>query len=552
MKIRIALIITLSLLSQTVSYAETVDLNSLVKTQQDIDRSNRQENKIIKKDVYSSQVKKQVDFLDFPVEKNCLTINTLTVENDFLNNSTIRKIKKSVAGKCLGARGIEQLAIGLQDYYINSGYVTTRVDVPGQNLTTHQLKLVVMPGRIENIIISDGAIRPGILPFKAEDILNLRDIEQGLEVLQKAPNVKVKINIEPGHQNGYSNVVINADRTKNWNGKVWMNNWGDEATGKVLAGGAAYLYNLAHMNDTFYLSGTTNTERSTGGYKSVSAYYSVPWGYWDYELFYSSSRSKQNIALGTWNYKYTGDSDYLSLKGNRTVYRDSNKKVALSAEVIKRKVDYKLEDIELALQKRDMTNARFGINYKQNFDRALLDSTLSYQRFVPFLGGEKTPDMKSGDVSAQSNLYNLNVNYTKLFNVKNFVAYYALNSGVQYSPDKLTLQDQFTLGDRWNVRGFENTPGLYGDKGFYAQNTFNLITGIKNIEWYTGVDYGEIWGEAYPQGAYSGKKLVGATSGFKGNINTLSYDIALSTPLLYPDELNADKLNVNFTVSYQL
>ena len=165
MKIRIALIITLSLLSQSVSYAETVDLNSLVKTQQDIDRSNRQENKIIKKDVYSSQVKKQVDFLDFPVEKNCLTINTLIVENDFLNNSTIRKIKKSVAGKCLGARGIEQLAIGLQDYYINSGYVTTRVDVPGQNLMTHQLKLVVMPGRIENIIIGDNAIRPGILPF---------------------------------------------------------------------------------------------------------------------------------------------------------------------------------------------------------------------------------------------------------------------------------------------------------------------------------------------------------------------------------------------------
>lgn len=36
-----------------------------------------------------------------------------------------------------------------------------------------------------------------MLPFAKEDILNIRDIEQGLENLQQEPGVDVKINIEP-------------------------------------------------------------------------------------------------------------------------------------------------------------------------------------------------------------------------------------------------------------------------------------------------------------------------------------------------------------------
>lgn len=37
-----------------------------------------------------------------------------------------------------------------------------------------------------------------MLPFQRNDILNIRDIEQGLENLQRVPDVDVKINIEPG------------------------------------------------------------------------------------------------------------------------------------------------------------------------------------------------------------------------------------------------------------------------------------------------------------------------------------------------------------------
>lgn len=53
-----------------------------------------------------------------------------------------------------------------------------------------------------------------MLPFQRNDILNIRDIEQGLENLQRVPDVDVKINIEPGTRDGYSIVHIDTHRGK--------------------------------------------------------------------------------------------------------------------------------------------------------------------------------------------------------------------------------------------------------------------------------------------------------------------------------------------------
>jgi hemolysin activation/secretion protein len=74
--------------------------------------------------------------------------------------------------------------------------------------------------------------------------------------------------------------------------------------------------------------------------------------------------------------------------------------------------------------------------------------------------------MRSGDVSNKSQMMNLNINYVKWLAVLPTAAYYEMNIGAQYSPDNLTLQDQFTIGGRWSVRGFENSNGIYGNKGF--------------------------------------------------------------------------------------
>lgn len=128
--------------------AET-DLNHLIKEQQNNDHATRRENRIEKKDVYSSVEPQALNKLNIPQEKECFVIKEVDLQNDFLKSAAIKKIKKEMAGRCLGAQGIEKLAVALQDYFISSGFVTTRVEIPSQDLTTHHLIL----GDAANLLI---------------------------------------------------------------------------------------------------------------------------------------------------------------------------------------------------------------------------------------------------------------------------------------------------------------------------------------------------------------------------------------------------------------
>ncbi|HEP0586228.1 TPA: ShlB/FhaC/HecB family hemolysin secretion/activation protein [Klebsiella aerogenes] len=548
MDIRYTFIIASLFLATLPVTAADVQLGRLIKEQQSNDNASLQDRKIEQKDVYSDATTKKHTDSKFPQETPCFQINELILNNDFLDNNGLKEIKNKVIGKCLGMNGLKKAAVLFQDYYINAGYITTRVEIPSQDLSTKKLNLTVVPGRISEIVVADNDVSRWILPFSDGDILNIRDLEQGLENIQRTPEVDVKINILPGAENGTSKVLINPQRKKKWSLRASYNNFGDKSTGSELIGGTSYLYNVTGLSDLFYLAGTGS---HTGGYKNVSTYYSVPFGYSEFSLYYSKSKSHQGIDIGAYTFDYVGETEYFSLKGNRMLYRNVNSKLSTSAELIRRKYDYTLGGTELVLQKRDMGNVRLGLNYKRNFTGAALDSTLSWQRFTKAFGGTDTPDMRTGTVSKKSQIVNLNVNYVKWLTMLPTNAYYELNFGAQYSPDNLTLQDQFTIGDRWSVRGFQNSDGIYGNKGFFLQNTLNVVTGYKGLIPYIGADYGQIIGEL-PSQNLSGKKLMGGILGVKGSVRALEYDGSISAPFIYPHDLDVDKYKINFNLAYQI
>ena len=548
MDIRHTLIITSLFLVALPVAAADVQLGRLIKEQQSNDNASLQDRKIEQKDVYSDATTKKHTDSTFPQETPCFQINELILSDDFLDNNELKKIKNQVVGQCLGMNGLKKAAVLFQDYYINAGYITTRVEIPTQDLSTKKLKLTVVPGIISEIVVAGNDISKWILPFSDGDILNIRDLEQGLENIQRTPEVDVKINILPGSENGSSKVVINTQRKKKWSLRASYNNFGDQSTGSELIGGTSYLYNVTGLSDLFYLAGTGS---QTGGYKNVSTYYSVPFGYYDLSLYYSKSKSHQGIDIGAYTFDYIGKTEYFSLKGNRMLYRNVNSKLSASAELIRRKYDYTLGGTELVLQKRDMGNVRLGVNYKRNFTGAALDSTVTWQRFTKAFGGTDTPDMRTGTVSKESQIVNLNVNYVKWLTMLPVNAYYELNFGTQYSPDNLTLQDQFTIGDRWSVRGFQNSDGIYGNKGFFLQNTLNAVTGYKGLIPYIGADYGQIIGKL-PSQNLSGKKIMGGILGVKGAVRALEYDASVSAPFIYPNNLDVDEYKLNFNFAYQI
>lgn len=214
MDIRYTFIIASLFLATLPVTAADVQLGRLIKEQQSNDNASLQDRKIEQKDVYSDATTKKHTDSTFPQETPCFQINELILNNDFLDNNGLKEIKNKVIGKCLGMNGLKKAAVLFQDYYINAGYITTRVEIPSQDLSTKKLNLTVVPGRISEIVVADNDVSRWILPFSDGDILNIRDLEQGLENIQRTPEVDVKINILPGAENGTSKVLINLQRKK--------------------------------------------------------------------------------------------------------------------------------------------------------------------------------------------------------------------------------------------------------------------------------------------------------------------------------------------------
>ncbi|STH11654.1 hemolysin activator-like protein [Escherichia coli] len=190
-------------------------LDNLIKQQKNADESTLRAHKLEKKDVYSNAQRNAFTLSDLPQEKNCFIINRVEVEDNFLGGQLISEVHKAVTGRCVGSAGVQKIAAALQDYYINAGYITTRISIPSQDISKGKLRFQVNAGKIEKTIVEGNDISEWMLPFQRNDILNIRDIEQGLENLQRVPDVDVKINIEPGTRDGYSIVHIDTHRGKN-------------------------------------------------------------------------------------------------------------------------------------------------------------------------------------------------------------------------------------------------------------------------------------------------------------------------------------------------
>lgn len=102
------------------------------------------------------------------------------------------------AGACVGKRGIDVLVKRLSQAILARGYVTTRVLVPEQDLSTSTLKLSLIPGVIRHIRFADETLRgtwKTAFPTRDGELLNLRDLEQGLEQMKRVSGQDVSMQI---------------------------------------------------------------------------------------------------------------------------------------------------------------------------------------------------------------------------------------------------------------------------------------------------------------------------------------------------------------------
>lgn len=491
-----------------------------------------------------------------PEEKNCYLIEKINiVDKEALPHwLTFRDIIRLAQGQCIGINGIKALHKAIQDRIIDHGYITTRVIVPNQDLNQGQLTLRILPGTISGIVFKDGSGKyihaENNLPDKKGSLLDLRGLEQGIENLQRIPGATAKINLLPGDKPGESWVEVNRIQLKSWRLSAWLDDSGNKYTGRNQGGLAFYLDNPSSLNDMFYVAYGGGLKNEDGKRSdNVSAWYSVPWGYWLADISASKYRYTQTIHSEGFSYLYRGIEKYISARLSRVMFRSASQKTTLSFKATKRDSSYFLNDVEIEVQKRDTSNWKLNLEHIAYLPFGELQGNLGYQHAARWFDEQPDAEEKVGSADRLARIVTLSLDGTFPFKLFGQSMSYEPHFMHQTSPDKLTQPDKFTIGNRWTVRGFDGEMSLYADKGWYIRNDINLNLPQWGVQPYLGVDYGEVSGSKYDY--WRDKHLAGAVMGIRGVKGNFSYDLFAGAPIAKPEQLHTSPVSLGFAVQWQ-
>ncbi|NIF70534.1 MULTISPECIES: ShlB/FhaC/HecB family hemolysin secretion/activation protein [unclassified Burkholderia] len=462
-------------------------------------------------------------------------------------------------GECVGKQGVDLLIKGLSQSILARGYVTTRVLVPEQDLTTGTLQLSLIPGVIRHIRFADVKQRgtwKTAFPTRDGDVLNLRDIEQGLEQMKRVSSQDVSMRIIPGSVPGESDVVLDIKRNKPWTVVASVDNAGTRATGRLQGNLSIGIDNPLGLNDMFNVGVSQDLELGDKrlGSHGWNGFYSIPWGYWTATLSTYTNTYYQQIAGVNQTFVASGNSKTVDVKLARVLARGQNDVFGGYFRLSRHFGQSFIEDTEIPQQHRNNTIIELGLTDRHYVGRAQFDGSLASRQGVGGFGAQDDTLSAGGGPTYRFKMAVLDANLSVPFAIGPQALRYVGTFHGQYTGNSLYYLDDMTIGSRYTVRGFDGETMLAAARGFYWRNELQMPIGQTGQAVYAGLDYGRVWG-AQPV-ALVGTQLAGAVIGVKGSVATrlgaYAYDLFAGTPVYRPSGFPTARVTVGFQVVAQL
>lgn len=468
-----------------------------------------------------------------PVEGNFkFIIHTISLTglDKFTKSPLLLPLLTEYKGKSVTETELQVLLEKLNKRLAEGGYITTRASIPPQNIKAGNLSIAIIPGRIHAFLCAENTIPlhwQNAFPVSIGDVLNIRDLEQGLENLRRPYGQNVKMKITPVGNDGECDVVLYGIREKPWGVTLTTNNNGNKASGKYRGQFHFTWGNPLHANDNLSLNLGINNYHSGNyrEYQQKSVSYSFPYKNYIFSLNCYKNHTGQPLVggFGTWPYRSNTQGQEVNVQ--KRIYRDGKNRVYgfLNLGTYKKK-NY-IGSTELRVQRIRKTNATFGVSHDRYFTTGQMNTRISLSKGLPWLGAQD--DALYGNAfSTKGWIWNLDLSLLKTINLnKQQARYRALFHG-QQSSSPLCSADEISIGGLYTVRGFLGDQMLSGKSGWYLQQ--ELQWQCKWIQPYIGFDVGKIYGTEEKKSL-----LCGLALGIRGGRN-LFYDVSAGIPLIYP------------------
>jgi hemolysin activation/secretion protein len=429
------------------------------------------------------------------IQKETIYVNEIKVEGiTVFSPHKISSITSKYINRELSKTDIGNFQINLQNLYMSKGYIASRVYFDFKELPSGILKIVFLEGTISNIYFSNpkDSNFPILtaFPFLKNNVFNIRDIEQGLEQLNRLPSNDAVMNIKPAEKEGETAVEITNKHTKRIRLNFGLDNSGSKSTSEYRANTAFSLDNLLRVNDSLnfnYSQGLEDDETKGFYSKSYSGSISLPFGYWTVNGSYSQSLYLSTVQGLNGKISSKGDSENRSIGFERMLFRGQRYKLISGANLNLKDsnnfVKYGLINQKSETGSRRLVPAEIYLTNTIYLNKGTLFVKANYNRGLDNFDAKKDAlNLEKGQPRAQYESLCINGYFSDRFNFPKtkFPISYMMNFKSQYSWNDLFGSEQFGA----SIRGFKDG-GVSGESGYSSTNDFktqflNLLPFFRN------------------------------------------------------------------------
>ncbi|MGO6810160.1 ShlB/FhaC/HecB family hemolysin secretion/activation protein [Rhizobium ruizarguesonis] len=485
----------------------------------------------------------------------CFDITRVEIEGaKLLSPGELRKVTAPYGNRCVGLAEINAVLKDVTHLYIDHGYVTSRAYVPQQDIRkTRVLRLLVVEGTLSDIYlngqkVAGNASLATAFPGLIGRVLNIRDIEQGLDQMNRLQANDAKSSMLPGPKDGTSILNIENRQGRPWHVSLGNNNLGQESTGFSRSSASLGFDDPLDINDQWNFSYEhsgpdypwSNDGRGYGN--SYSGSVSVPYGYSTVSLNGSWYQYESAVEGNFSTLATSGNSGQAGLGIDRVVFRDKDSITTVRSGLTYKQTNNFLLGNLIEVGSRRYTVGDIGISHSRSMFGGVWMFDASYDKGLGLFDAVEPGDPGAGNADPRFSKFNATVSVTQPFQAAGRQFELTSLISAQYSPDNLLGAEQISLGGYSNVRGTRESV-LFGNDGMFSHNEIVWRTGSNQgggaaakafgeLRPYLGFDYGHVY--AQKRFDITGGDLASWTVGIRavgGNISTdLGYsDIVASS-----------------------
>lgn len=515
----------------------------------------------------------------FPEESPCLTITHLELQlapqvkqdkNTLAQFSFLNSVLNQYTQRCIGLKGVEFIVHQLMLALLNQGYTTSKIVIPKQDLTRHRLVFHLIPGTIGKVHFknkNESSHWSYAFPIQTGDILNIRDIEQGIEQIKRLSHQDIDIQIVPGDQLGESDLILNAlHADKNYIFNLGINNSGEKETGRYLINGQFSYENLFNRYDLLSISASSNANFWEKQYRfnALGLDFSVPHGYWTSGLSLYAQQNKKHSEGNITDLTITNTSHDISLFTQYLLYRNQTQKDTIEVQLGQHRAhshyhiksydeEEKIEDDDsFSTKQKNTISLTLSLQHTYYFGDAQWDWAIYHQISK---GKNVVLDAPLGQRSGFT-VQSIDSNINIPFQIKQQRFIFLSTFHAQYAAKDLSGDQHISLGSQYTVRGFEMNNEfddgelLSAERGMYLRNTLYMPIGQTSHTLYTGLDIGRVFIRNDDELKHRGEYLAGAAIGIQGEYHHIDYNIYMGIPLHGPKTFGSKRPSLMFSLSY--